>query len=76
MNLESDRCMQMLRKEGNAEPIKHRDIRRIKKGRAVESKPTGILKCCAGAEWIWRGFLPLNIDSLNQPSLVCVTGSS
>ena len=42
MKLESDRFMEILRKEGNIESIKHRDIWRIKKGRAVESKPTGI----------------------------------
>ena len=42
MKLESDRFMEILRKEGNVEPIKHRDSWRIKKGRAVESKPTGI----------------------------------
>ena len=45
MKLESDRFMEILRKKGNVEPIKHRNIWRIKKKkkvRAVESKPTGI----------------------------------
>ena len=42
MKLESDRFMEILRKEGNLESIKHRDIWWIKKGRAVESEPPGI----------------------------------